>query len=383
MMEDQQVFEILLAIESIVQGEGYRVWLQKFINDHVDKFDFGEENKLEYTEIFQKFEDGIETQIIGSLPDGAARLPAFMEALPAYLESDAGKKEETSRAVTMLMQMSEFTEFKEMMMYAKKEREDEAASAGDLLGDAKASDGAVLSVDGLLDMCAALSSSGESDEGWVTCFTNDWLKIDKREVDAAVRKHKNEIYLRGVMTMNLSYIEVCDMMLYFGERRRLWDKNYAGHEMPLGHDVYDDDDAVIKSKLDFGTLLHMVGVPRSLLVKYVRRWNIPKAGMVTTAMVPWDLTGNCVDHNNSILTVKCNTLMPHPALPDKSIITTLETNKMGGMPKWALKMMISSTAPSLMSGLEKRYIQNVRKANKTIDMTPEGRKKRVKDACEW
>ena len=62
---------------------------------------------------------------------------------------------------------------------------------------------------------------------------------------------------------------------------------------------------------------------------------------------------------------------------------TLETNKMGGMPKWALKMIMSSTAPSLMSGLEKRYIQNVRKAGKTVDMTPDGRKKKAPGAVEW
>jgi hypothetical protein len=95
------------------------------------------------------------------------RLPAFMEALPAYLESPAGKKEETSRAVTMLMQMCEFEEFKEMMMYVKKQRDDEAANVTDLLGDAKVSDGAVLSVDGLMDMCSALAASGATDEGWV------------------------------------------------------------------------------------------------------------------------------------------------------------------------------------------------------------------------
>ena len=28
--------------------------------------------------------------------------------------------------------------------------------------------------------------------------------------------------------------------------------------MPLGHDALDDDDAVIESKLNFGTLMHMV-----------------------------------------------------------------------------------------------------------------------------
>lgn len=184
-----------------------------------------------------------------------------MEALPSFLESPAGKEEATANAVTMLTQMSDFSEFKEMMMFIKKDREEKAANAGDLLGETKASDGAVLNVDGLLDMCAELATSAQSDEGWVTAFQNDWMKIDKKEVPPEVRRHKNEIYLRGVMTMNLSFVEVVDMMLYFGERRRLWDKNYAGHETPLGQDAIDDDDAVLRSKLDFGTLLHLAGVP--------------------------------------------------------------------------------------------------------------------------
>mmetsp|Transcript_61436 Transcript_61436/g.51963 ORF Transcript_61436/g.51963 Transcript_61436/m.51963 type:complete len:384 (-) Transcript_61436:297-1448(-) len=383
MMEDAHVYDILLQIEQIVQSPTFSTWQQGFINAHVDKFEFGDENKLEYTEIFQLYEDGVEQQIVGGLPDGETKLGAFMEALPDYINSEAGKKEETGKAITMLMQMSEFQEFKEMMMYVRKDRDDKSASTGDLLGGTKASDGAVLSVDGLLDRCATLATSGETEEGWVTCFQNDWLKIDKKEIEPEAKRHKNEIYLRGVMTMNMTYIEVLDMMLYFGERRKLWDKNYAGHEMPMGQDAYDDDEYIVKSALDFGTLMHMVGLPRSLLVKWVRRWDSPKLGMCTTAMVPWDLEKQGVDHNNSILTIKCNTMMPHPTLAHKSIITTLETNKMGGMPKWALKMIMSSTAPSMMSGLEKRYIQNVRNAHKTVDMTPEGRQKRTPGALEW
>jgi hypothetical protein len=38
------------------------------------------------------------------------------------------------------------------------------------------------------------------------------------------------------MTMNMTYVEVLDMMLYFGERRKLWDKNFAGVELPHGGD---------------------------------------------------------------------------------------------------------------------------------------------------
>ena len=202
-------------------------------------------------------------------------------------------------------------------------------------------------------------------------------------MDAKLKRHKNEIFLRGVMTLDLTYKECLDMFLFFGDRRREWDTNYRGYELPMGGDVVDDDDVVIRSKLDFGTLMHMVGIPRSLLVKYIRRWDFPRQGSVSTAMVPWDEQKNAFDDKNKVLSLKTNTIMPHPELPDKSLITTLEINKLGGMPKWALNILMTATAPQLVKGLEQRYIAKIRKSGKTVDMTPEGRKKRAKGAETW
>ena len=125
-------------------------------------------------------------------------------------------------------------------------------------------------------MCAALAASGDSDQGWETCYQNEWLKIDKKEVEPEVRKSKNDMYLRGVMTMNMTYSEVLDMMLFFGDRRKLWDKNFGGVEVFNDGDVIDDDEVVVKSHINMGTLMHMVGMPRSLLIKYIRRWDTPK-----------------------------------------------------------------------------------------------------------
>lgn len=45
-MDDTEVVEILLAIEKIVQGSEFSAWQRNFIDAHVDKFDFGEENKV-------------------------------------------------------------------------------------------------------------------------------------------------------------------------------------------------------------------------------------------------------------------------------------------------------------------------------------------------
>ena len=45
-MNEAEVVEILLAIEKIVQGSEFSAWQRNFIDAHVDKFDFGEENKV-------------------------------------------------------------------------------------------------------------------------------------------------------------------------------------------------------------------------------------------------------------------------------------------------------------------------------------------------
>ena len=50
------------------------------------------------------------------------------------------------------------------------------------------------------------------------------------------------------------------------------------------------------------------------------------------------------------------------------------------MPKWILNILCTFTAPQIMRGLEQRYIANVRKAGKTLDLTTaEARRK----AAHW
>lgn len=50
------------------------------------------------------------------------------------------------------------------------------------------------------------------------------------------------------------------------------------------------------------------------------------------------------------------------------------------MPKWILNIICTLTAPQLMRGLEQRYIANVRKANKTLDLTTAEARKKAAEA---
>ena len=76
------------------------------------------------------------------------------------------------------------------------------------------------------------------------------------------------------------------------------------------------------------------------IVYYFRRWDSPTKGAVTYAMVPWDLTKSAIDTKNKLLSLKTGTISPHPTIPNKSIMTTLEINGMGGLPNWAMSFMV-------------------------------------------
>lgn len=86
-------------------------------------------------------------------------------------------------------------------------------------------------------------------------------------------------------------------------------------------------------------------------------------------MIPWSLASNTVDNNHKILTIKTGTISPHPTDANKCVMTTLETNTMGGIPNWAMNFMMSSFAPSMMKGLEQKYLAYQKKTNDFRDMT--------------
>jgi hypothetical protein len=171
--------------------------------------------------------------------------------------------------------------------------------------------------------------------------------------------------MRSVMTMNVSYVECVDMMCYWGERRKLWDSNFKGMDLPFGDDFLLDDDCRVTERIDHGTLLHMAGVPRSLDLKFYRRWDHPAKGQVTTALVPWNHKEDCSDPDNSILTVKCSTIMPHPTDPSRTVVTTLEVTH----PSLSLDNSIHLECFHFFAAHQKRNVASTHVAAKQIHVT--------------
>lgn len=298
-----------------------------------------------------------------------------MEGLPDYMEDDTRVKsnELVGKAISMLLQVSDFQQFRDMMMYEKTKVDEElaASKSSTTVTDLHTDNhdvGGLQKVTYMMDMVNEISdmSSTSKEKLWSNCLKLDWMQIDKQPVPEDRRKNKNDIYLRGVWTMNLSFTECCDMMFCMKERRSTWDPNFGKLTMPFGGHP-SDDDMICSIKVSLGYLVNVVafgdGTGMQLTTRNFRKWEEDrKTGekKVVYAMVPWSIKENCLDLNHKFLSIKTGTIKSHPTDPDKCVMTTLEINAMGGMPKWALSLMMKATAPSLMKGLEQRYIKNVR-----------------------
>ena len=209
-------------------------------------------------EIHKEYEEEIEKQILQALPKDF-NMVDFMGSLPAYIEGEGRNDDATGKAITLLLEVSDFQQFKMMMLFARREKEEgESKHAGFQLEgiSTKGSDVMIADVEGMMDMAIDLAQVAD-DNGWTNCLTLDWMKIDKRPVELSKRKSANDVYLRGVWTMNLSFVECCDMMFSLTARRKNWDPNFGGVSFPNGGSDASDD-VVTSVIMDFGYLVNLI-----------------------------------------------------------------------------------------------------------------------------
>ena len=295
--------ESLLSIEDIIRSENFESWRKRFVLKNVDHFTFDDENKIVYTDIHREYEDEIERLIIEGMPK-SFDMKQFMIQLPDYLEG-AGKSEESiGKAVTTLLEVSDFIQFREMMLCTKRNMdEDEGKHSEDRLKDITISSSEALdiassaTVQGMMVLCSNLAGAQDQEEGWTELLALPWMKISKKAVPENERKNKSEIYLRGVWTLSLTFVEACDMMFTLSKRRTNWDSSFSTCNFPFGGSAADDD-VITSVPLNFGYLINLAMFGNSkgttLNVRNFREWDKPSSGCVTYAMVPWDLNENKV-----------------------------------------------------------------------------------------
>uniref|UniRef100_A0A8D8DJG2 ADP-ribosylation factor-like protein 2-binding protein n=2 Tax=Culex pipiens TaxID=7175 RepID=A0A8D8DJG2_CULPI len=106
-------------IEDIVIGEEFQTLVNQFMDCYYLVFEPGEENKIAYTEIYQKYQFLVETFIVESLND---RMRFDMERFARELET---RKSELldGEIFELLYTLTDFLTFKEMLLDYKSFKE--------------------------------------------------------------------------------------------------------------------------------------------------------------------------------------------------------------------------------------------------------------------
>ena len=129
--EDDEFDEIVGALEDVLLDDAFVALQAAFAEAHCGEFDDTDENKLVYTELFESYTEGIEAFLADAL---AARLgPGFaMERLLEVVRR-RGEDELAGDVWDLLLSLSDFNEFKALMLAHKTEREGRGGALDGLL----------------------------------------------------------------------------------------------------------------------------------------------------------------------------------------------------------------------------------------------------------
>lgn len=115
------------ALQEIAMSDDFQALQQNFCKENCHHFEDTEENKLIYTDLFQKYSDSIESHLESKLK---AAIPGFaMQTLMEELEK-RGKEEIDDSVFDMLASLGDFESFKELMLESKAQNPASLAVSG-------------------------------------------------------------------------------------------------------------------------------------------------------------------------------------------------------------------------------------------------------------
>mmetsp|Transcript_6610 Transcript_6610/g.15938 ORF Transcript_6610/g.15938 Transcript_6610/m.15938 type:complete len:368 (-) Transcript_6610:202-1305(-) len=359
-MQADDVSKALRTIAASADTKEFRTWRARFVEENAGKFAYEEENKLEYTQIFNEFEKGIESHLSKAFQD------VDLAALEEALEGGCAVPEEAQEAVKMLQEMGDFVAFKDMMLF-EKERIDKAAD-GPPAAPSDAPAVAVPAMDGLLEASQRLARVTEGGAGgeWRSLLSSDWYKFEAMPAGDGRTE-----FVRMTFDIKLPFVECVDMQCSIDERRALWEPGVKSTELLRGDSVYDEDH-ITRNHLNMGFMFHLAGFPKTLTIRIKKRFDT-KAGVLTVAVAPWDMDKDCVDAK-SVMGLTVVTISPHSSDPKRSVLTQWQQDPVGKSTGRLATTFMSYVVPKMYSTRVGKYAANISGKGKVVDYLAEARK---------
>lgn len=345
----------LLAVNAFVKTPVFMEWNKAYYRDNCEHFGYDEEQKLIYTDIFQKYEAEVERQIEEYCSANGVDLAALMQKLASFMDGKMQEEgvEEVAEALDLLSGLGDFEMFRDNMLITRREIEEgEAKTDGDICEGA-GSKVVLPNLGGLEDWCAELGSITENNEGWKRVCNKSWIQIDTKPVPGT-----KFVTYRTSMVSDLSMEHARGLFIDL-DRRHEWDDMMGRLDIKKSNktDGFARDIVVEAGDFKLPFLMKkMMSFPDSMVMRSFLKTDFPAQGCETFVNAPWDLENDKFDHENKVFKLQSGVLKPHPSEEGKCQILMVENAAFGAFtPKWAMDLILTKTSPSMMQKMDRKY----------------------------
>jgi len=314
---------------------------QAFVNDHCHLFQHSEENKLEYTDIHERYAHLVVDQLEGKVSE--KDIAMLLEELPAYIASITNNRDKGVEVANIndadaippaiaqaLLTALDFQMFKEMMLVAAK---GDAASLGFIT-----------------DAASSTSSEEQFFFGDIEPPTGTWEPVSCVK-GVTIRELKGSPYVRAYITVDLSPMELFEIVGGVDNPKWVdWNK-FASHVEILK--VRHKDDFDVRMQKDMTGLSKIVpSLFMSSIVGRVRRGrDTPSKGSYTCHLTPdLEASGGKEPHFKEAKMI----VKPVEADPKQAVLVVQET-KSTWLPRWVSNFFITRVFPAVLSGMVRNY----------------------------
>lgn len=344
MAKDFSELEVLLKkVAKVVTGDEFRSKSSAFLEKYCDEFSYEDENKLEYSQIHDRYQEEIEVSLLDALPP--EDVEKLLEQLPAYMESVSASDMDGSvgEALDLLTSLGDFTAFKELMLVTKRNKNSKAAPAES--HEMKSTDLGVAGVDKLFKEMASATGQG----GWEVKSDKGWFRLEAKKLD------DGKEYFRSTLQTDLTPEQCFDLFMdYENPKRREWLSHIKSIKMLKDN---GPDDKVLRNEIEFTGIMKMAlaAIPKTMDTRGIVRRDFPEQGDKTVVVMPWNSDKDEYDSTSPFMKLQTICFKPVKDAPNECLLIIMEQTSMQWMPQWVQVMMMNNVSPKMMNNMITKY----------------------------
>lgn len=360
-----EILESLQLLDQVVRGAEFQEVCDAFLDEHCAQFASAtqEENKLEWTQIHQQYENLVEGHLTAVL--SPEKITALCEELPGLIQAEDEAMAPFSETVDLLINFTDYCAFKAVMLSRYHDRLKGLApgSVRDEFG-ATSQEMMQAQLASTEEVPAEISALlGESERLYQLAQQEGWTEVVSKEnfsmstIRAMDENGKQQTYTKSSLIISIGVEHQKALWCEYGPSRDRFDKGFMFAPGTRVLQEVGPDDVIFEGSFSM--------IPK--LLKWAMRFPEPAQWRITTralgddgsfcySFVLWDAeNGSC---STKMDMKETGMMQAHPTDPGKSFFMSVVKTS-GWIPNWVMGKLTERMVDASMKSIIASYRENV------------------------